>query len=105
MRLVRILLAALVAVVVTAPAASAAPDRELGDLLGALWETVLETPTPTNPLGGGDPCVDLDGVVAPFQSGSNPLTCTVDRKSTRLNSSHANTSYAVFCLKNKNNHH
>src|SRR3712207_8650085 len=25
-----------------------------------------------------------------------------DRKSTRLNSSHANTSYAVFCLKNKN---
>src|SRR3712207_7484936 len=26
----------------------------------------------------------------------------VDRKSTRLNSSHANTSYAVFCLKKKN---
>src|SRR3712207_8339723 len=26
----------------------------------------------------------------------------VDRKSTRLNSSHANISYAVFCLKNKN---
>src|SRR5438445_4480689 len=25
-----------------------------------------------------------------------------DRKSTRLNSSHANTSYAVFCLKQKN---
>src|SRR3712207_7787590 len=25
----------------------------------------------------------------------------VDRKSTRLNSSHANISYAVFCLKNK----
>src|SRR3712207_7736414 len=24
-----------------------------------------------------------------------------DRKSTRLNSSHANTSYAVFCLKKK----
>src|SRR3712207_8514424 len=27
----------------------------------------------------------------------------LDRKSTRLNSSHANISYAVFCLK-KNNH-
>src|SRR3712207_8671947 len=28
----------------------------------------------------------------------------IDRKSTRLNSSHANISYAVFCLKkNKNN--
>src|SRR3712207_8305830 len=26
---------------------------------------------------------------------------TRDRKSTRLNSSHANISYAVFCLKNK----
>src|SRR3712207_8330146 len=30
-------------------------------------------------------------------------TATVDRKSTRLNSSHANISYAVFCLKKKNN--
>src|SRR3712207_7207013 len=29
--------------------------------------------------------------------------CTADRKSTRLNSSHANISYAVFCLKKKKN--
>src|SRR3712207_7918607 len=29
----------------------------------------------------------------------------LDRKSTRLNSSHANISYAVFCLKKKNNPH
>src|SRR3712207_8714239 len=28
--------------------------------------------------------------------------CVLDRKSTRLNSSHANISYAVFCLKKKN---
>src|SRR3712207_8811187 len=27
-----------------------------------------------------------------------------DRKSTRLNSSHANISYAVFCLKKKSQH-
>src|SRR5947209_16191005 len=27
--------------------------------------------------------------------------CELDRKSTRLNSSHANISYAVFCLKKK----
>src|SRR5690554_7284543 len=27
--------------------------------------------------------------------------CTGDRKSTRLNSSHVRTSYAVFCLKKK----
>src|SRR3712207_7813354 len=29
-------------------------------------------------------------------------TAEPDRKSTRLNSSHANISYAVFCLKKKN---
>src|SRR5258707_4496779 len=28
-----------------------------------------------------------------------------DRKSTRLNSSHANISYAVFCLKKKKHHY
>src|SRR3712207_8905224 len=28
-----------------------------------------------------------------------------DRKSTRLNSSHANISYAVFCLKKKNSYY
>src|SRR3712207_7842061 len=31
-----------------------------------------------------------------------PLRQVGDRKSTRLNSSHANISYAVFCLKKKN---
>src|SRR5690625_6399674 len=30
------------------------------------------------------------------------LTAPADRKSTRLNSSHVATSYAVFCLKKKN---
>src|SRR3712207_7890774 len=33
--------------------------------------------------------------------GAVPNTSTQDRKSTRLNSSHANISYAVFCLKKK----
>src|SRR6185295_19489619 len=32
-----------------------------------------------------------------------PRWASRDRKSTRLNSSHANTSYAVFCLKKKKN--
>src|SRR3712207_7536076 len=32
-----------------------------------------------------------------------PLQRARDRKSTRLNSSHANISYAVFCLKKKTN--
>src|SRR3712207_8366677 len=30
------------------------------------------------------------------------VAIVLDRKSTRLNSSHANISYAVFCLKKKN---
>src|SRR3712207_7725038 len=30
-----------------------------------------------------------------------PVALAIDRKSTRLNSSHANISYAVFCLKKK----
>src|SRR3712207_8955162 len=34
-------------------------------------------------------------------SASAPLAAPADRKSTRLNSSHANISYAVFCLKKK----
>src|SRR3712207_8175212 len=37
-----------------------------------------------------------DGVAVRVQ-----LQGTQDRKSTRLNSSHANISYAVFCLKKK----
>src|SRR3712207_8613503 len=37
----------------------------------------------------------------PPQGGQKHLR-TADRKSTRLNSSHANISYAVFCLKKKN---
>src|SRR3712207_7106774 len=34
----------------------------------------------------------------------NCKTLARDRKSTRLNSSHANISYAVFCLKKKTTH-
>src|SRR3712207_7534840 len=33
------------------------------------------------------------------------LSAFLDRKSTRLNSSHANISYAVFCLKKKKKKH
>src|SRR3712207_7712605 len=33
---------------------------------------------------------------------ADPPEADEDRKSTRLNSSHANISYAVFCLKKKN---
>src|SRR3712207_7286382 len=38
------------------------------------------------------------------ESAARKRGLTSDRKSTRLNSSHANISYAVFCLKKKNKH-
>src|SRR3712207_7402847 len=40
-----------------------------------------------------------------FQQVSEILPVPGDRKSTRLNSSHANISYAVFCLKKKKKYH
>src|SRR3712207_7643866 len=46
--------------------------------------------------GGGPPGAFRPGLLRA------PLL-PADRKSTRLNSSHANISYAVFCLKKKNN--
>src|SRR3712207_7667314 len=39
--------------------------------------------------------------VGGFEGGLGELPALADRKSTRLNSSHANISYAVFCLKKK----
>src|SRR3712207_7587580 len=59
-------------------------------------------------LGAFDPWASDPS--APAGSAADPYAfdpCTSDRKSTRLNSSHANISYAVFCLKKKKdtNHH
>src|SRR3712207_6895135 len=42
------------------------------------------------------------GEAAPGADVERCLPLVADRKSTRLNSSHANISYAVFCLKKKN---
>src|SRR3712207_8316061 len=53
------------------------------------------------PLSG--PILTLGLLGAFAGSVAAPLAYHVkDRKSTRLNSSHANISYAVFCLKKKN---
>src|SRR3712207_8206974 len=48
---------------------------------------------------GWTPCVGpiLTSILFLSSGGGNPVYG--DRKSTRLNSSHANISYAVFCLK------
>src|SRR3712207_7533940 len=51
--------------------------------------------------------VAAEGIVTTYISEDNKtavvleVNCETDRKSTRLNSSHANISYAVFCLKKK----
>src|SRR3712207_8973692 len=42
-----------------------------------------------------------EGYVRVFVDEGAPMAALLDRKSTRLNSSHANISYAVFCLKKK----
>ena len=74
----RVLLVAVVALGVAASPAAAVPNKKLGDTLGGMWKTVLETPTPQNPFTGGGPlCVDLGGVVAPFAApGNASFTCT-----------------------------
>src|SRR3712207_8755383 len=72
----------------------------------------LRTETPAEP-GSRDAVFQqafLDGLqrtlrtkvtFRPAKEGGGTLTIQ-DRKSTRLNSSHVNISYAVFCLKKKN---
>src|SRR3712207_6968716 len=58
--------------------------------------TALDRVAPGRAVAGGAAVVDVhDG-----EAGVQPER---DRKSTRLNSSHANISYAVFCLKKKKN--
>src|SRR3712207_8991772 len=64
--------------------------------LSGVWHVASEPITKhdllvrfTNILGRDDVSIVPDGSVR------------IDRKSTRLNSSHANISYAVFCLKKK----
>src|SRR3712207_8976640 len=52
-------------------------------------------------LLGGIPLA-MNQVTRAVQVNIDRVMIGVDRKSTRLNSSHANISYAVFCLKKKN---
>src|SRR3712207_9258408 len=42
-----------------------------------------------------------EAVLSLLRASLSPEGAELDRKSTRLNSSHANISYAVFCLKKK----
>src|SRR2546427_7004382 len=49
---------------------------------------------------GTAPCSPLPQIL----NGTGANVTRKDRKSTRLNSSHSQISYAVFCLKKKKNH-
>src|SRR3712207_7023961 len=63
-------------------------DHDIG-LIAETGSHVIHDPTSNMLLAAG---------VAPI---SKLRSAGIDRKSTRLNSSHANISYAVFCLKKK----
>ena len=45
--------------------------------------------------------IEVENYVSHIRQLSDEREALTDRKSTRLNSSHANISYAVFCLKKK----
>src|SRR3712207_7856002 len=49
--------------------------------------------------------INSEGCKLPGEGGACEADSHPDRKSTRLNSSHANISYAVFCLKKKKKHY
>src|SRR3712207_8480212 len=76
---------------------------------GVLAEGLVEQPGARRDLAVGDrhvdPLVAQDPQAAPggllgrVVGGDDDPADPRDRKSTRLNSSHANISYAVFCLK------
>src|SRR3712207_7845019 len=68
----------------------------------ASWSTFLR-PSRSHSFGRWRRWSFLAKVVfSSYLPSSMPEEWGTDRKSTRLNSSHANISYAVFCLKKKN---
>src|SRR5690606_40699830 len=47
------------------------------------------------------PCLSVDGIAVALEVAVERRIGCQDRKSTRLNSSHVKSSYALFCLKKK----
>src|SRR5206468_5522897 len=80
------------------------PTRRSSDLMGELARKLKET---SLEIGAAPVSPErLAELTAPVDKGtiSSAVRCetNIDRKSTRLNSSHDQISYAVFCLKKKN---
>src|SRR5258707_9235332 len=68
------------------------------------YTTLFRSHRPSAPRDDAHDAFERRGLaraVAPEQGHDLPGAGKTDRKSTRLNSSHANISYAVFCLKKK----
>src|SRR3712207_7178949 len=63
---------------------------------------VLPTKIPVRYRAHAFVAIHVDGDESGRLRGHKTARPNLDRKSTRLNSSHANISYAVFCLKKKN---
>src|SRR3712207_8424966 len=66
------------------------------------YTTLFRSTSPPVPYHPERPDISSRSV-ALIEGSSLPSGAIADRKSTRLNSSHANISYAVFCLKKKKN--
>src|SRR3712207_6895245 len=73
--------------------------RSSGDLPGV--GVVAGTMRPSNALGPDAQALTALVLGNSAATARLELAGRADRKSTRLNSSHANISYAVFCLKKK----
>src|SRR5256885_6990160 len=72
---------------------------------GFYYDIALDTPISSNDFPRIE--AEMQKIVQenrPFTRYDLPVEQGIDRKSTRLNSSHLVISYAVFCLKKKNNH-
>src|SRR3712207_7473371 len=77
-----------------APCWAPAANRKARFLIaqaGCIPTHISSKPTPSPPA--------RHGLVRDLVNGDGTILRGLDRKSTRLNSSHANISYAVFCLK------
>src|SRR5437899_12219743 len=73
------------------------PTRRSSDLITTVW--------PSSLLSRRSICSTISEFLEsrfPVGSSARRIFGNRDRKSTRLNSSHLGTSYAVFCLKKKN---
>src|SRR3712207_7883905 len=75
---------------------------EIGLGAGAFWEAIEAMGGPRRSPGEAVRSIE-EAIEVMRLVWSEQRSLRLDRKSTRLNSSHANISYAVFCLKKKKN--